>query len=69
MGRLVLQLDISYVTKERSGVQPSEAEAMRLVFQHTDVPVPEVLFTEFHHVNGIPDPQHCLKRDLDLLDG
>ena len=69
MGRLVLQLDVSYVIKEGSGVQPSEAEAMRLVFQHTDVPVPEVLFTEFHHVNEIPDPQHCLKRDLNLLDG
>jgi hypothetical protein len=47
MGRLVLEWDLSWVTKTGSGVGPAEAEAMRLVFTHTDVPVPEVIFTDF----------------------
>lgn len=44
MGRLVLEHDFSYVTKSGHGVRSAEAEAMRLVFQHTSVLVPEVLF-------------------------
>jgi hypothetical protein len=47
MGRLVLEWDSSWVTKSGFGVRSAEAEAMRLVFKHTDVPVPEVLFTDF----------------------
>lgn len=47
MGRLVLEWDSSWVTKSGFGVRSAEAEAMRLVFKHTDVPVPEVLFTKF----------------------
>ncbi|KAF7712233.1 Aminoglycoside phosphotransferase [Penicillium ucsense] len=47
MGRLVLEWDFSWVTKSGFGVRSAEAEAMRLVFKHTDVPVPEVLFTDF----------------------
>lgn len=47
MARLVLEWDSSWVTKSGFGVRPAEAEAMRLVFQHNEVPAPEVLFTEF----------------------
>lgn len=42
IGRLVLEHDLSYVTKSGDGVRPAEAEAMRLVSQYTSVPVPEV---------------------------
>ncbi|PLB33735.1 aminoglycoside phosphotransferase family protein [Aspergillus candidus] len=63
INRLVLQLDISWETKELSGVLPTEAEAMRLVFNNTGVPVPEVLFASFHLVNEIADTQQCDKRD------
>ncbi|PKY05773.1 kinase-like protein [Aspergillus campestris IBT 28561] len=69
MGRLLLQLDIAWVTKEGSGVLPTEAEAMRLVFNNTDVPGPEVLFASFHRVNEIADPQQCDIRDSNPPDG
>ena len=47
MGRLVPEWDFSWVTKTGFGVRRPEVEAMRLVFKHTDVPVPEVIFTNF----------------------
>ncbi|OQE44712.1 hypothetical protein PENCOP_c002G01014 [Penicillium coprophilum] len=48
MGRLVVELDTSWVIKSGFGVRSAEAEAMRLVFRNTEIPVPEVLFTDFH---------------------
>lgn len=47
MARIVLEHDFSYVSKSGYGVRTSEAEAMKLVFEHTSVPVPEVLATCF----------------------
>ena len=47
MARLVLEYDFSIVTKSGFGVQPAEAEAMRLVSQYTSVPVPKVYHTNF----------------------
>lgn len=41
MGRLVLEWDFSWVTKTGFGIRLPEAEAMRLVFKHTGVPVPK----------------------------
>jgi aminoglycoside phosphotransferase len=52
IGRLVLEHDFSYVTKSGYAVKPAEAEAMRLVFKHTAVPVPEVLFKSFDTDQG-----------------
>ncbi|KAJ5442169.1 kinase-like protein [Penicillium cf. griseofulvum] len=47
MGRLVIEWDASWVTKSGFGVRSAEAEAMKLVSKNTEVPVPEVLFTDF----------------------
>ncbi|KAJ6147311.1 kinase-like protein [Penicillium chrysogenum] len=47
MGRIVIEWDASWVTKAGFGVRSAEAEAMRLVSKNTEVPVPEVLFTDF----------------------
>lgn len=46
-GRLVLGNDFSLVTKLGHGVRPAEAEAMRLVAEHTSVPVSKILFKSF----------------------
>ncbi|KAH8693269.1 hypothetical protein BGW36DRAFT_419293 [Talaromyces proteolyticus] len=64
-GRLVLEYDLSYITKSGHGVTPTEAEAMRLVFRHNSVPVPEILLKDFSPEDGgfisklrdIPPPQ------------
>ncbi|KAJ5893487.1 kinase-like protein [Penicillium taxi] len=47
MGGLVLEYDSSCVEKSGFRVRSTEAKAMRLVFEHTDVLVPEVVFTNF----------------------
>lgn len=52
-GRLILEHDSSYVTKSGYGVRPAEAEAMRLVSEHTFAPVPEVLSRSFGPDHGI----------------
>lgn len=64
MGRLVLEWDFSWVTKSGFGVLSAEAEAMRLVFKHTDVPVPEVLFTEFSPDEVIASQSDFFKPDF-----
>ncbi|EFQ97358.1 hypothetical protein MGYG_00397 [Nannizzia gypsea CBS 118893] len=52
MGRLVLVHDFSLVNKSGHGVRRAEAEAMRMVFKNTSVPVPEVLFAKFRPDHG-----------------
>ncbi|GAB1198429.1 hypothetical protein APSETT444_007748 [Aspergillus pseudonomiae] len=52
MARVVLEHDFSYVSKSGYGIRTSEAEAMKLVFQHTSVPVPKVLVTRFDGDDG-----------------
>ena len=64
MGRLVLEWDCSWVTKSGFGVRPAEAEAMRLVSKHTNVPVPEVLFTDFGPDKAITDRSEFFKSDF-----
>lgn len=64
MGRLILEWDFSWVTKSRVGARCVEAEAMRLVFSHTDVPVPEVLFTDCSEAEEEPDPGNSFKPDF-----
>lgn len=72
MARIVLEHDFSYVSKSGFGVRTSEAEAMKLVFEHTSVPIPEVLATCFAgdegniHMTTIPGI--CLERKWDTLD-
>ncbi|PYI25818.1 kinase-like protein [Aspergillus indologenus CBS 114.80] len=44
-GNTVLLHDLSYVSKAGFNVGPAEVEAMRLVSQHTSVPVPHVIHT------------------------
>ena len=72
MARIVLEHDFSYVSKSGYGVRTSEAEAMKLVFEHTSVPVPEVLVTCFDgdegniHMTTVPGT--CLERKWDMLD-
>lgn len=46
MGRIILEYDFSLVTKYGFGVQPAEAEAMRLISNYTSVPAPEVYHTD-----------------------
>ncbi|KAJ5129826.1 uncharacterized protein N7515_005865 [Penicillium bovifimosum] len=58
--RIVLEWDESFVTKSGFGILFPEAEAMKLVAKHTDVPVPEVIFTHFDPVEDVP-PSVCLK--------
>lgn len=71
MARIVLEHDFSYVSKSGHGVRSSEAEAMKLVFEHTSVPVPEVLTTCFDgdegniHMTTIPGT--CLEEKWDTL--
>jgi hypothetical protein len=55
MGRLVLECDFSFVSKSGHAVRPPEAEAMKLVFRHTKVPAPQVVFTSFTSNHGIVD--------------
>lgn len=51
MARLVLEYDFSVVIKSGHGVEPAEAEAMKLVSRHTSVPVPKVYDTNFKDIN------------------
>jgi hypothetical protein len=60
MARIVLKWD-SWVTKSGFGVRSAEAEAMRFVSKHTDVPVPEVIFTKFSPGEEVTDPDDFLK--------
>lgn len=48
-GNLVLEHDLSCVTKSGYGVRPAEAEAIKLVAKNmgTSIPIPEVVFTSF----------------------
>ncbi|KAJ5542128.1 hypothetical protein N7461_008131 [Penicillium sp. DV-2018c] len=69
MGRLVLEWDFSWVTKSGFGVRSAEAEAMRLVFKHTDVPVPEVLFTDFSPDEVITSRSDFFKSDFHPPEG
>ncbi|KAJ5790555.1 uncharacterized protein N7518_007566 [Penicillium psychrosexuale] len=64
MGRLVIEWDSSWVTKSGIGVRSPEAEAMKLVYNQTDVPVPEVLFTRFDPDEGITTPKDYFKPDF-----
>lgn len=52
MGRIILEYDCLLVTKSGHGVQPTEAEAMRLISRHTTVPVPDVYHTNFSSEYG-----------------
>lgn len=69
IGRIVLEWDCSWVTKSGSGVRSPEAEAMKFVFKHTDVPVPEVLFANFMPDHGKFDREECLKPDYRPAEG
>lgn len=72
MARVVLEHDFSYVPESGYGVRTSEAEAMKLVFKHTSVPVPEVLATCFDddggniHMTTVPGT--CLGGKWNTLD-
>lgn len=72
MARIVLEHDFSYVSKSGYGVRNSEAEAMKLVFEHTSAPVPEVLTTCFAgdegniHMTTIPGTY--LEKKWNMLD-
>lgn len=72
IGRLVLEHDFSYVTKSGYGVRPVEAEAMRLVSQHTSVPVPEILFksfgSDYGNITMTLIPGMLLEKKWDKLD-
>ncbi|KAI5300879.1 hypothetical protein KEM55_004198 [Ascosphaera atra] len=46
-GRLVVDIDSSFVSKRGALIYPAETQAMRLVREHTTVPVPEVLREAF----------------------
>jgi hypothetical protein len=69
MSRLVLEWDSSWVTKSGFGVRSAEAEAMRLVSKHTDVPVPEVLFTDFSPDEEVTDRSDFFKPDFHPPEG
>lgn len=69
MGRLVIEWDLSWVTKSGYGVRPAEAEAMRLVSKYTNVPVPEVLFTHFDPEKPITDRSEFFKPDFRFPEG
>ncbi|KAK2877199.1 hypothetical protein FQN49_001349 [Arthroderma sp. PD_2] len=43
MGCVVVEQDLSYVLKFGSAVRPCEEQAMRLVSQHTSIPIPRVV--------------------------
>lgn len=65
MARLVVEWDRSWVTKQGFGVRPSEAEAMKLVFEHNKKTlVPEVLFSSFPPDQDLePSPSEVSKPD------
>ena len=71
MARVVLEHDFSYVSKSGYGIRTSEAEAMKLVFQHTSVPVTKVLVTRFDGDDGnirmTMVPGTCLQAKWDKL--
>lgn len=69
MGRLVLEWDFSWVTKTGFGVRRAEAEAMRLVAKHTNVPVSKVLFTDFGPEEVITDRSEFFKSDFSPPEG
>lgn len=69
MGRLVLEWDSSRVTKEGFGVRRAEGEAMSLVSKHTDVPVPEVIFTKFSPEEFVPDESDLFNPDVHEPEG
>ncbi|KAJ5804933.1 kinase-like protein [Penicillium riverlandense] len=69
MGRLVLEWDSSWVTKSGFGVRSAEAEAMRLVSKHTDVPVPEVHLTDFSLDEEVTDRSGFFKPDFQPPEG
>ncbi|RJE24595.1 Choline/ethanolamine kinase [Aspergillus sclerotialis] len=69
MGRIALEWDLSWVTKSGYGVRSAEAEAMRLVFKHTNIPVPEVIFARFDPEKSITDQSEFFKPDFRLLEG
>ncbi|KAJ5544447.1 kinase-like protein [Penicillium sp. DV-2018c] len=69
MGRLVLEWDFSWVIKSGLGVRSAEAEAMRPVFKHTVVPVPEVLFTDFGPDEVITSQSDFFKPDFHPPEG
>lgn len=72
MRRVVLGNDFSYVSKSGFGVRQSEVEAMELVFEHTAVPVPEIMMAGFSgdrgniHMSIIPGK--CLETNWETLD-
>ncbi|KAL2829273.1 kinase-like protein [Aspergillus cavernicola] len=47
IARIVLEHDFSIVSKTGFGIRPPEAEAMKLVIQHTSVPVAKVVWADF----------------------
>ena len=46
-GSLVLEHDSSYISKSGRRVRSLEERAMRLVHQHTAVPVPDVIYATY----------------------
>lgn len=42
MAKLILEYDLSIVTKPGFGIRPAEAEEMRLISKYTSVPAPKV---------------------------
>src|SRR5205814_1506455 len=51
-GTLVLEHDSSYISKSGVSVQRVEERAMRLVHEHTAVPVPEIIYAQFDAKGG-----------------
>ncbi|KAI5308651.1 hypothetical protein KEM55_005205 [Ascosphaera atra] len=67
-GRLVLECDFWFISKSGAGIWPAETQAMRLVREHTAVPVPEVLREQFYSDSkGIIDMTPIEGTTLDKL--
>jgi hypothetical protein len=52
MAGSINQFDDDYVLKSGDRILPAEAAAMELVRQHTDIPVPELINSEFDNESG-----------------
>ncbi|KAK2813821.1 hypothetical protein FQN50_000222 [Emmonsiellopsis sp. PD_5] len=52
-GRLILQHDSDYISKSGTAVKKTESEAMKLVANHTSVPVPRIIYAQFRARNNI----------------
>ena len=52
MGSVVLERDSSYITKFGSEIRQTEEQAMRLVSEHTSIPIPKVTYSDIDNDSG-----------------